>query len=47
MCGIGRHMATYKEYKPKSITLVDFNPIAIDKAKESFPEIDAHVKELI
>lgn len=47
MAGIGRHVPTYALYKPKSIVLVDINEEAIKKAKEQYPRIEGHAKELV
>ena len=47
MAGYGRHVPTYKKWKPKSITIVDFNENAINKAKKEHADIEAISSELI
>ena len=47
MAGYGRHVPTYKKLKPKSITIVDFNALAIKKAVKEQADIEAVSDELI
>ena len=42
MAGYGRHVPTYQKWNPKSICLVDFNELAIKKARELYPDIEAY-----
>ena len=42
MSGVGRHVPTYQEFKPNSITLVDLNWDNINKARKQYKGITSY-----